>query len=127
MTENYTQAIVELLESGQSLDTVLANVKKVMERRGHSALYGATLKSVVKQLEVRAQQKQALVTVASAKDENSAVVKNTLAKLGADGASVTTIVDPTIIGGAIVSFNNAHIDQSYKTALKNLYQSITTN
>lgn len=35
-------------------------------------------------------------------------------------------VDETIIGGVIVKGNNTIVDRSYKTALTNLYRSITT-
>jgi len=67
-----------------------------------------------------------LVVVANANDVKSELVKNALLKLQADTENFTTEIDESIIGGAVISYQHQMIDQSYKTKLKNLYQSVIT-
>ena len=127
MTNNYAQAIFELFKNGQPVDQVLSSVRKTMGARGHDKLYSAVLSAVVVLLEEDEAKNQATIILADVSARDSSQVKNALAVLGAEVSSATTTIDPTIIGGSIVTYKNQQIDQSYKTALKNLYQSITTN
>ena len=127
MANNYAQAIFELLQSGRSVDVVLLNVQKVMADRGHHELYGVVLKAVVSLLESQATKNNVHITLANVAGRESTNVKNALTELGATTAEMVTTIDPTLIGGVVVTYKNQHLDQSYKTALKNLYQSITTN
>lgn len=127
MTNNYAQAIFELLQKGQSVDQVLTNVKQVMSIRGHAKLFGAVLKAVVVLLEQNETKKHAVVVVASKGTNASPDIKTALSVLDAVDAKTVIFVDETIIGGSVVTYQSQQIDQSYKTALKNLYQTITTN
>ena len=126
MEKVYVQAVMELLENGSKIETVLGNLKTVMEKRGHAKALPAVLRAVVRALEQGTTESVATITVARDADVTAlkADIKSALATLGADGAH-TTIVDDTIIGGLIATYNHRQIDQSYRTKLVSLYQSIT--
>jgi F0F1-type ATP synthase delta subunit len=81
---------------------------------------------VVRALEQGTTESVATITVARDTDVASlkADIKSALATLGADGKH-TTIIDDTIIGGLIATYNHRQIDQSYRSKLNTLYQSIT--
>jgi len=126
MEKVYVQAVMELLESGSKIETVLGNLRIVMEKRGHAKALPTVLRAVVRALEQGTMESVATITVARDSDVAAlkADIKSALATLGADD-SHTTIIDDTIIGGLIATYNHRQIDQSYRTKLSNLYQSIT--
>jgi F0F1-type ATP synthase delta subunit len=126
MKDNYTKAAQELIEAGMPVETVLVDMKKLMVRKGHDSLYLGVLKSLVQQLELS--QKTSIPTVVVSKSDSEAL-KNApvlLAELGCVEKEFNTVVDPTLVGGLIVSHNHKMIDQSHKTKLRNLYQSIVS-
>ncbi|PJC55855.1 hypothetical protein CO026_03445 [Candidatus Kaiserbacteria bacterium CG_4_9_14_0_2_um_filter_41_32] len=127
MTKNYIQAVLMLLKAGTPVETVLVNLKRLLEKRGHSSLYGAVLRGLVSNFRLTNTSAVPQVIVANAKDIDSALVKKALLELQSNDTNFTTIIDESIIGGAIVSYKHRMIDQSYKTKLKNLYQSVITN
>jgi F0F1-type ATP synthase delta subunit len=126
MENVYVQAVMELLESGSQIESVLGNLKAVMEKRGHAKALPMVLRAVVRALEEGATESVATITVARDSDVTAlkADIKSALVTLGTDGAH-TTIIDDTIIGGLIATYNHRQIDQSYRTKLNALYQSIT--
>lgn len=127
MKDTYVQAILSLLADGVSVDTVLAQTRIVMERRGHTRLYESVLKTVAAKLEEQAATAGVSVKVAKAADADSPAVKALIAELGANDAPVATTIDESLIGGAVATYNYQCRDASYKTILENLYQTITTN
>jgi F0F1-type ATP synthase delta subunit len=126
MEKVYIQAVMELLESGSAIETVLGNLRIVMEKRGHAKALLAVLCAVVRALEQGTTNSVATITVAREADMTALKtdIKSALVALGAEGAH-TTIVDDTIIGGLIATYNHLQIDQSYRSKLVTLYQSIT--
>ena len=54
-------------------------------------------------------------------------IKAALVTLGASHTTHVTTIDDSIIGGLIATYNHRQIDQSYRTKLASLYQSIITN
>jgi F0F1-type ATP synthase delta subunit len=126
MEKVYVQAVMELLESGSKVETVLGNLRAVMTARGHAKALPAVLRAVVRALEQGSTESVATITIARAGDESAltADIKSALATLGAAGEH-TIIVDDTIIGGLIATYNHRQVDQSYRTKLNALYQSIT--
>ncbi|PIY58699.1 MAG: hypothetical protein COY98_00620 [Candidatus Yonathbacteria bacterium CG_4_10_14_0_8_um_filter_43_17] len=126
MKQNYLKAISILLRAGMPVEQVLSNFKQLLNKRGHQALYGVVLHSLVVNFESGNNQGIPLVVVANANDVKSELVKNALLKLQADTENFTTEIDESIIGGAVISYQHQMIDQSYKTKLKNLYQSVIT-
>ena len=126
MEKVYVQAVMELLENGSSIETVLGNLRAVMEKRGHAKAMPAVLRAVVRALEQGSVESVATVTIARASDESALKedIMSALATLGVTQAPIVT-VDDTIIGGLIATYNHRQIDQSYRSKLTNLYQSIT--
>jgi F0F1-type ATP synthase delta subunit len=66
----------------------------------------------------------ATLTVAKAADADSAVVQSLLKEM-AVSEQPTIVIDETIIGGAKLRSGDTEIDATYKTALINLYHTIT--
>jgi len=126
MKDIYVQAVVANLEAGMSPDTVLSNLKTVLERRGHMRLHASVLKAVTQTLEAKAKQNAVSVTVDKPATADSPLVTKLIAELGANSAKRIIVVDPTIIGGAKVSYQSRQLDATHKTALQKLYESITT-
>ena len=127
MKKNYIQAALVLLKAGTPVEAVLSNLKRLLEKHGHSSLYGAVLRGSVSNFRLTNTSAVPQVVVANAKDIDSALVKKALLELQSNDTNFTTIIDESIIGGAIISYKHRMIDQSYKTKLKNLYQSVITN
>lgn len=126
MKDSYIQAVVALIADGQSVETVLANLQTVLETRGHHRLYAAILAGVVTILEQRTEQDSVAVVVAHEADATSQAVQEILTALCATEAPRLLTIDPTLIGGAKAVYQNRHIDQTYKTALRHLYERVTT-
>lgn len=126
MKDNYTQAVLELIEAGSPVDAVLVDMKKVMDRKGHASLYPSVLRSLVQKLESRQVAKMPTVVVSKADSESLKKAPALLAQLGCTDKDFNTVVDPTLVGGLIVSHDHKMIDQSHKTKLRNLYQSIVS-
>ena len=100
-----------------------------MTCRGHAKALPIVLRAVVRLLEQQSDETTPLVTVARVSDKTTLAteIKTVLATLGAISTEYTTVVDDTIIGGLIATYNHRQIDQSYRTKLVNLYQSIVSN
>lgn len=127
MEKVYVTAVLELLESGSQVETVLGNLRTVMTNRGHLKALPAVLRDVERALMQSKDSTAAVVTLARASDTEALAsdIKTALATLGADAKDVTTVIDDTIIGGIIATYNHRQIDQSYRTKLTTLYQQIT--
>jgi F0F1-type ATP synthase delta subunit len=126
MKEIYVQAVVANLEAGLNPETVLSNLKTVLERRGHVRLHESILQSVAQTLEDQSKQNAVTVTIDKSITTDSALVTKLISELGASSVERRVIVDPTIVGGAKVSYQSRQLDATYKTALQKLYQAITS-
>ena len=128
MKNEYAQAFLALIKEGMPVETALSGLRAVLERKKHSKLYASVLLEVQRVLEAEKGVKQAVVTVASS-DHSAALQTKIDAALMSLGVSNDTpikhVVDETLIGGFVASFDHKEYDQSYKTALKSLYESIT--
>lgn len=128
MEKTYIHAVIELLEAGSDIETVLSKLRTVLSVRGHQKALPAVLRGIVRALEEKADT-VATITIAKASDETvlKNEIKTALTALGADTAEVTTVVDENIIGGLIATYNHRQLDASYRTKLHSLYQQIVTN
>ena len=126
MEKVYVQAVMELLASGSDIETVLGNLRAVMTARGHVKALPTVLGAVVRTLEEQSDTAVPSITIARESDASALAgeIKTALNTLGAKGAHTVT-VDDSIIGGIIATHNHRQIDQSYRTKLVTLYQSIT--
>jgi F0F1-type ATP synthase delta subunit len=129
MQKNYITAVTNLIATGKPVEMVLENLQSVMKRKGHFALYSKVLRGVSNKLAVIEKNIAPTITVAKPDDANTDQVQAALTKLEGGLASLKVpsqriVVDPTIIGGAIVVYKHLQIDMSYKSKLKKLYQSV---
>lgn len=126
MNKQYIQAVLEMIAEGKSPDAIIDGLVKTLEAKGHMRLYASVLRGVLRILETETNSNVAIVTVV---DEKAAVkyadaIKQSLSTLSADSKPETK-VDPTIIGGYTVEFNDVLIDKSHKAQLVSLYRKLT--
>ncbi len=127
MKAQYAQAFLASLESGMAVDTAIAGLKKSLEKKNHTKLLGAVLLEVARVLEAAPQGNQAVVAVAAAGDIAAlkASIAAALEELGVTKETeVKEVVDETLIGGFVATYNHKEHDASYKKSLKSLYESI---
>jgi len=112
--QQYVTASLDLLKNGSEVEVVIDGLKKVMERRGHTKLFGAVLNLLNTKLAQIDELKTPHLTLAKQEDiknhpdlANKAIVK----------------INSNIIGGYILQEANVYTDQSYKTRLLNWYKS----
>lgn len=125
MKDTYVHAVLELIQAGQPIETVLQNLKKVLVTRGHMKLHAAILANLTIKLELLTKASQPKIVLASTDGANEADIKKALSKLSAPEQYAVT-VNPNIIGGLIATYKSKQLDQSYQTKLRELYQSIIT-
>ncbi len=115
-----------MLKNGADVQKVLSGLSSALTRKGHTRLHGSILRGVLRALAYKTVRSGSTVTVASEsglashKDAIEAAIKH----LGG-AAEYSTVIDPTIIGGAIIEHNNTIIDTSYKSHLVRLYRRVT--
>ena len=126
MKDTYVHAILELIQAGQPIETVLANLKKVLASRGHLKLQATILTAVATKLDSVMKVNVPKVVLAHEGAESEATIKKALALLGAPETEYSVSYNPNIIGGLIASYQSKQLDQSYQTKLRDLYQSIIT-
>lgn len=128
MKQEYAQAFLEVLQDGLSLDSALIGLRTSMQKKGHSKLFFPVLFEVQRQLEAKKGEITAKVAVASEAEAKAlkTQINLVLENLGADKTiQVDKVVDETLIGGFVATFDYKQHDQSYKKSLTNLYKSIT--
>jgi F0F1-type ATP synthase delta subunit len=128
MKSDYVQAFLEVLQAGMPVDTALTGLKSTLERKNHLKLYAPVLLEVMRVLEADKDGGAAVVAVASLSQakELKAQIATVLSTLGVDThTAVKEIVDETLVGGFVATFDYKEHDQSYKKALKSLFESIT--
>jgi F0F1-type ATP synthase delta subunit len=128
MKNEYARAFLEILNEGTPVETALTGLRAALEKKHHTKLFAPTLLEVLRTLEAEKGGKQAVVTVAKGSDTTAleAKIKAALDELGVTkDTPVKEVVDETLIGGFVATFDYQEHDQSYKKALTNLYESIT--
>lgn len=128
MKAQYTQALLDVLHDGMPVDTALAGLKNALKKKNHSKLLAPVLLEVVRILEAGKDGNQAVVTYANTAEAlvRKAEITETLKALGADETTqIKEVVDETLIGGYVATFNHLEHDQSYRKTLKSLFESIT--
>ena len=126
MKQVYIHALLRVLESGVSIETALANLRKVLDKRGHRKLLADILKGLETELANATQNNVPKILLAKAGAVSDAEIKLALEKIAAPTEVWTTVIDTNIIGGLVATYNNKSLDLSYRTKLMDLYQSIVT-
>lgn len=128
MKTEYAQALLATLEDGMSVDTALSGLKVALQKKHHEKLFAPVLLEVLRVLEAEKGTKTAEIRVAKTADLSAlkSQIETTLQSLGVSSdTQVKEVVDETIVGGFVATYNYTEQDQSYKKALKSLYESIT--
>jgi F0F1-type ATP synthase delta subunit len=126
MKQVYIHAMLQVLESGVSIETALANLRQVLDKHGHLKILPQILSGLMVELEKATKNNIPKVILASDGAVSDKDIKLALEKISAPTKEWTTVIDSNIIGGLVATFNNKSLDQSYRTKLVDLYQSSVT-
>ena len=127
MKTEYAQALITVINEGTSVNDALTGLKQALDRKHHSKLYAPVLLEVIRTLESSAGATTAIVTIAKTSDAHTlqVAILKALEQLGTlKDTQITGVVDETLIGGFVATYNYKEYDHSYKNALKSLYESI---
>lgn len=128
MKNNYVQALLASLDEGMQIDTALSGLAATLKKNQHEKLLPSVLLEVLRVLEANKGELVAEVRVAKASDLQTlkSRIEATLQNLGVTrDTTVNEIVDETIVGGYVATYNFQEEDRSHKKVLKSLYESIT--
>lgn len=128
MKTQYAQAFLEMIQEGMSVETALADLRTALAKKNYSKLLVPILLEVQRVLEAQKDAKQARVATASTADAKvlKAKITEALKTLGIEKSTVVKeVVDETLVGGFVATFDYKEYDQSYKRTLKSLFESIT--
>jgi F-type H+-transporting ATPase subunit delta len=126
MQHNYSKALYSLITTSDiKIEELLVRLKEVLKARHHEKLYETILTEVIRFLENDTDN----VIVKKATDlseKEKGNLHTVLAKFGVtEKVSVKEEIDETLIGGFVATYKYREENQSYKQALKSLYESIT--
>lgn len=128
MKKAYAQAFLEIVAAGTALDVAIAGLKQVLISKKHTKLFTSILREVIHILETTESKNTAVVALASSTKSEELIneIKNALVKLGIkEDTQIIEVVDETLIGGFVATYNHQEYNRSYKRVLKSLYESIT--
>ncbi len=128
MKTQYAQAFLEMIQEGMSVETALTGLRTALAKKNYSKLLVPILLEVQRVLEAQKDAKQARVATASTTDAKvlKAKITEALKTLGIEKSTVVKeVVDETLVGGFVATFDYKEYDQSYKRTLKSLFESIT--
>jgi len=124
LKNDYIEAVSALLDEGKDFDGVIKNLKEVLEKKGHQKLYKSILIGLQIKTESSLETNVAQVSVARQKDLEISKerISKSLTELESDNYDAS--VDPSLIGGYVIEYDNKIIDNSYKSRLVTLYRSL---
>ena len=115
--KRYLEAVIDLLKEGGDLAVVLKNLRAVMDKRGHSKMYPLLLRALLRVYPTIAGREEATLVIA--KESDQALYKGEIKKDG------KIVIDPSIVGGYILTRDFVRQDHSYKSKLLTWYQKAT--
>jgi F0F1-type ATP synthase delta subunit len=125
MKIEYAKAFLASLETGMSIEAALAGLKNALAKKQHTKLLGAVLLEALRHLETSRGGKTAVLAVARTTDASAlkTQIKAALANLGTSkNTPVSEVVDETLVGGFVATYDYKEHDASYKKSLKSLYE-----
>ncbi len=123
MKQNYSQAIVKMLEAGNDPEVVLARVKKLLATKKESRLWPKVVRESLALYERnQKRQKPKLTLVREAKTEAIEKQVKSLTNLSLTDCEVR--YDESLVDGFTLKQGHRYTDASYKTTLLKLYQKI---
>jgi F0F1-type ATP synthase delta subunit len=126
MKENYIKATLDLINSGQTPESVIDGLKKSLKKHGHDRLLRSVLLGVSRVLRAKRPNEVVVITASTADfDSCQKTIKDELSKLNITDQTITNQIDKTLIGGYIIEGNNQRLNNSYKHKLVKLYRTLT--
>ncbi len=129
MKIQYAKAFFEIVKDGMPVETALTGLRTTLKRKNHSKLLAPVLLEVLRVLEAEKFANKAIVKTAT-KADTAALKSQIDTALNGLGVKMNTpvqnVVDETLVGGFVATFDYKEYNQSYKKALKSLFESITS-
>ncbi len=126
MKKAYIALLVEALLTNDHLDNFISGLRAYMQRRGHGQLWSQVVRAAFREYVVKERRMRPTLSVASTDQIDEEQVKRVHMRLtGSPDTPVTTIIDPTVIGGFTLRVKGKMYDASYKRALLALYTTLT--
>lgn len=123
----YTEAAHGALEKGLTPEQMLAGLRTVLTRNGHSSLYTAVLKELV--VSLKKDEADTVATIIVAHHDDVQKYADSIAEFvrEAHAQSTAVVIDETIVGGFIAKTKTKKYNQSYAESLATIYRSIVSN
>lgn len=118
MERAYAQAIFEVAKKGMEPRSIATRVNEILSERGHMALLPKILHALKHEGKRTARQHEVVLHVAKEAHGRSAQKEA--------GATPTRVeIDPSLIGGWVLTTPDSRIDASFRKQLLDLYRKIT--
>ncbi len=114
--KRYVEAAAALLKEGMAVDVVLRNLRRIMDDRGHGKMYQAVARALARTYPSIERSVTPLLTVA--KESDAAKYRQLVGD-----KDVEVKIDPSIIGGYVLTENFTRRDNSYRSKLLTWYRS----
>jgi F0F1-type ATP synthase delta subunit len=118
MEKAYAQALWDLIQKGEKPSVAVTKIQKYLAEKGRAALMPAVGRAFERLAQREAQKNRSVLVVARKSDEAKARRES-----GGKDAEVT--IDESIIGGWQLFDKGVLRDESWKSALVNIYNSAT--
>lgn len=125
MKNSYVTALTESIIAGESVDEVLASLRKVMEKKGHLRLWSQVLKASARVLASKLRSNAPQVVLATDAGVSEERILKALKALGSEEKNYQKTIDSTLVGGFTARVKDTFYDASHKRLLVDLYRKIT--
>lgn len=123
--KDYIEAGYTLIAQGKEVDVVLHNVKALLAQKGLLKLYPRVLRGLSEKVSRKNKTESTVLVVARDIDvqRHKDEITEALAHIGGS-EGYTTLIDPTVIGGFMVTGRGRRIDHTHKSTLLHVYQKV---
>ncbi len=123
--KDYIEAGYTLIAQGKEVDVVLHNVKALLVQKGLLKLYPRVLRGLSEKVSRKNKTESTVLVVARDIDveRHKKEIGVALSHIGGS-ERYTTLIDPTVIGGFMVTGRGRRIDHTHKSTLLHVYQKV---
>lgn len=130
LIRRYTTLVLNALKGGAGLpaqagDEFAKKLVAYLKKRGHLSLLPAIVARVERMAGAKAGAKVVLAKAGDAQKFATSIA-SALTTMGVPADDYTLVVDERVVGGYVIEGKGKVVDRTYRTALVNLYQKITS-
>lgn len=123
--KDYIEAGYTQIAQGKEVGVVLHNVKALLAQKGLLKLYPRVLRGLSEKVSRKNKTESTVLVVARDIDveRHKDEIETALSHIGGS-EGYTTLIDPTVIGGFMVTGRGRRIDHTHKSTLLHVYQKV---